>query len=107
MNEYFADYQPEVINNREYYKQPRVPKKICVVTGSGNSVVEQIASTGSDTLITGELKQHFYNFAQEKRLNLYACGHYATETFGVDALAREASSKFDLPYQFIATDCPL
>ena len=28
MNEYFADYQPEVINNREYYKQPRVPKKI-------------------------------------------------------------------------------
>ena len=85
----------------------KAPKKICVVTGSGNSVVDQIASTGSDTLITGELKQHFYNVAQERGLNLYACGHYATETFGVDALAQEVSSKFDLPYQFIATDCPL
>ena len=85
----------------------KAPKKICVVTGSGNNVVDQIASTGSDTLITGELKQHFYNVAQERGLNLYACGHYATETFGVDALAHEVSSKFDLPYQFIATDCPL
>jgi len=83
------------------------PEKICVVTGSGNSVVDQITSTGSDTLITGELKQHFYNVAQEKELNLYTCGHYATETFGVDALAREASSKFNLPYEFISTDCPL
>ena len=69
--------------------------------------MDQIESTGSDTLITGELKQHFYNVAQEQGINLYACGHYATETFGVDALAREVSSKFDLHYQFIATDCPL
>ena len=83
------------------------PEKICIVTGSGNSVVDQISSTGSDTLITGELKQHFYNVAQERGLNLYACGHYATETYGVDALAREVSSKFDLPYQFISSDCPL
>lgn len=83
------------------------PEKLCVVTGSGNSVVDQIASTGSDTLITGELKQHFYNIAQERKLNLYACGHYATETFGVDALAKEVSWKFGLPYQFIETDCPL
>ena len=83
------------------------PEKICVVTGSGNSVVDQMASTESDTLITGELKQHFYNVAQERKLNLYACGHYATETFGVDALAKEVSTKFDLPYEFISTDCPL
>jgi len=83
------------------------PGKICIVTGSGNSVVDQIESTGSDTLITGELKQHFYNVAQERGLNLYACGHYATETFGVDALAKEVSSKFNLPYEFISTDCPL
>ena len=85
----------------------RAPKKICVVTGSGNSVVDQIESTGSDTLITGELKQHFYNVAQERGSIFTRAEHYATETFGVDALAHEVSSKFDLPYQFIATDCPL
>lgn len=83
------------------------PKKICIVTGSGNSVVDRVKATGADTLITGELKQHFYTIAQEEGLNLYACGHYATETFGVDSLAQEAATHFDLPYQFIKTDCPL
>jgi len=83
------------------------PDKICIVTGSGNSVVDQVKATGADTLITGELKQHFYTIAQEEGLNLYACGHYATETFGVDALAKEVASQFDLPYEFIKTDCPL
>ncbi len=83
------------------------PAKICITTGSGNSVVDQVKATGADTLITGELKQHFFNIAQEEGLNLYACGHYATETFGVDALAREAAAHFNLPYEFIKTDCPL
>lgn len=83
------------------------PEKICIATGSGNSVVDQVKATGADTLITGELKQHFFTIAQEAKLNLYVCGHYATETFGVESLAKEAAAKFDLPYQFLKTDCPL
>jgi len=83
------------------------PQKICVVTGSGVSAVDQVRAAGADTLITGELKQHFYNIAQEENLNLYACGHYATETYGVKALAQEAAEKFSLDWQFIKTDCPL
>jgi dinuclear metal center YbgI/SA1388 family protein len=83
------------------------PEKIAILTGSGQSAVDQILAQGADTLLTGELKQHHFNFAQEMELNLYACGHYATECFGVDALAREVAQKFDIPYEFIATDCPL
>ena len=63
--------------------------------------------SGCDTLITGELKQQHFNYAQENRLNLYVCGHYATETFGVQALAEEISQKFDLPLNLSETDCPL
>ena len=83
------------------------PEKIAILTGSGQSAVDQILDCGADTLITGELKQHHFNLAQELQLNLYTCGHYATERFGVDALAREVSHQFDLPYEFIETDCPL
>jgi len=83
------------------------PEKIAILTGSGQSAVDQILDCGADTLITGELKQHHFNFAQELQLNLYTCGHYATERFGVDTLAREVSHQFDLPYEFIETDCPL
>ena len=83
------------------------PQKIAILTGSGSSAVEHLPALGIDTLITGELKQHFFNIAQEEGLNLYACGHYRTETFGVRALAEETAKYFDLPCEFVATDCPL
>ena len=55
------------------------PEKIAILTGSGQSAVDQILPAGADTLITGELKQHHFNMAQELELNLYTCGHYETE----------------------------
>ena len=96
---------PMGINSMEFGSD--TPSKIAILTGSGQSAVDKILDAGADTLITGELKQHHFNLAQELKLNLYACGHYATETFGVDALAQEVSAKFDLPYEFIETECPL
>ena len=96
---------PKGINSMEFGTD--TPSKIAILTGSGQSAVDKILNSGADTLITGELKQHHFNLAQELKLNLYACGHYATETFGVDALAQEVSAKFDLPYEFIETECPL
>lgn len=85
----------------------RAPEKICVLTGSGASAIESIKATGADTFITGELRQHHFNYAQEAGLNVYACGHYATETFGISALAAEAAKKFQLKWEFVKTDCPL
>ena len=96
---------PQGITSMEYGSEK--PERIAILTGSGQSAVDKILDAGSDTLVAGELRQHHFNLAQELRLNLYACGHYATETFGVDALAREVSEKFDLPYEFIETPCPL
>ena len=83
------------------------PKKIAICSGSGNSAVGELLKAGVDTLITGELRQNHFNIAQEQRLNLYACGHYATEVFGAQALAEEISKQFNLPYEFIHTHCPL
>ena len=83
------------------------PETIAILTGSGQSAVDKILESSADTLITGQLKQHHFNIAQELELNLYVCGHYATEKFGVYALAKEVSHKFDIPYEFIETNCPL
>lgn len=83
------------------------PERIGIVTGSGASVVEHLRGAGLDTLITGELKQHLFALAQEEQLNLYACGHYATETYGVRALAEEMAQRFDLPHVFLPSECPL
>ncbi|MCC5789326.1 MAG: Nif3-like dinuclear metal center hexameric protein [Opitutales bacterium] len=88
-------------------KGPEKLSSIAILTGSGTSVVPHLPQEGIDTLVTGELKQNVYTFAQEHGLNLYCCGHYATETLGVTALQKEISKKFDLPGTFISTDCPL
>lgn len=83
------------------------PKKIAISSGSGNMVVPEIKKLGIDTLITGELRQNHFNYAQEEELNLYPCGHYATEIFGVQALAHDVSQKFNIPWEFIETNCIL
>ena len=96
---------PKGISSMEFGSD--LPEKIAILTGSGQSAVDHIIESGADTLITGELKQHHFNIAQELKLNLFACGHYATETFGVDALAKEVAMKFDLSYEFVTSECPL
>jgi len=83
------------------------PERIAILTGSGQSAVPHLKAAGVDTLITGELKQNSFNRAQEEGLNLYMCGHYRTETFGVCALAREVAERFGLDWEFIETSCPI
>lgn len=83
------------------------PKTVAFCSGGGNSAVPALRREGVDTLVTGELREEWFNFAQEEKLNLYLCGHYATEVHGVKALAAELSAKFDLPWKFIATGNPL
>jgi len=83
------------------------PRRLAFCSGSGNSAVPELPALGVDTLITGELREEWYNFAEEHGLNLYCCGHYATEIHGVRALAEAASRHFNLPWNFIATENPL
>jgi dinuclear metal center YbgI/SA1388 family protein len=83
------------------------PKAIAFCSGSGNSAIPELAGAGVDTLVTGELREEWFNRAQEEKLNLYLCGHYATEVHAVQALAAELAKRFRLPWQFIATGNPL
>ena len=83
------------------------PSRVAVLTGSGRSALSHLKSHGADTLITGELRQEHFNMAQEEGFNLYVCGHYATERYGVTALAEMAAAEFNLPVSFVSTECPL
>jgi dinuclear metal center YbgI/SA1388 family protein len=83
------------------------PREVAICSGSGNSALPAAVAAGVDTLVTGELREEHFNRAQEERLNLFLCGHYATEVHAVKALAAELSEKFGLPWVFIATENPL
>jgi dinuclear metal center YbgI/SA1388 family protein len=88
--------------------QPKVipgGKAICrtigVVTGGAGGDLKLAASEGVDTFITGEGPHWTYALAEELGLNVFYGGHYATETFGVKALAAELSKKFSVPWKFL------
>ena len=83
------------------------PKRIAILSGSGRSALAHLKANGCDTLITGELREEHFNEAQEQGWNLYPCGHYATETWGVKALAAAIASEFSIPWEFVGTDNPL
>ncbi|MDX2187903.1 MAG: Nif3-like dinuclear metal center hexameric protein [Opitutaceae bacterium] len=85
----------------------RAPSRVAFCSGSGNSAMSDLLKEGIDTLVTGELREEWFPFAQDHGLNLYLCGHYATEVHGVKALAAEVAARFGLEWEFIGTENPL
>lgn len=86
---------------------PERLSKIAILCGSGNTAVPAMDALGCDTLITGEVKHAAFAAADEHNFNIFPCGHYATETLGVRALAADIARKFDLPQIFIEENCVL
>ena len=80
---------------------PERVERVGVLTGGGGSFVGEALAAGLDALVTGEGSHHTYFDAQEGGLNLYYGGHYATETWGVKALARHLADRFDLEWTFL------
>jgi dinuclear metal center YbgI/SA1388 family protein len=80
---------------------PTQTNSIGLITGGAGSEIYDVAREGIDTFVTGEAPHWAAVAAEELGMNLLLGGHYATETFGVKALAAHLSERFDLPWQFI------
>ena len=76
-------------------------REIGVVTGGAGSRLKDAAAEGVDTFITGEGPHHTFGMAEDCGINVLYGGHYATETFGVKALAESLSKKFKVPWMFL------
>lgn len=76
-------------------------RNIAVVSGGGAGSVPEMEGTRIDTFLTGEPSHTAWLQAEEMGKNLIFAGHYATETFGVMAVARWIETKFGLRTVFI------
>ena len=74
---------------------------IGVVTGGAGAELKAAARDGIDTFITGEGPHWTFGLAEELGLNVLYGGHYATETFGVKALAGHLAQRFKVPWEFL------
>jgi dinuclear metal center YbgI/SA1388 family protein len=83
---------------------PKRTRTIGIITGGAGSEIYRVAQENIDTFVTGEAPHWAAVAAEELGMNLLLGGHYATEVFGVKALAAHLSERFGIPWEFI--DCP-
>ena len=80
---------------------PKQTHVVGIVTGAAGSEIYRVAQEGIDTFVTGEAPHWAAVAAEELGINLLLGGHYATEVFGVKALAAHLSKRFKVPWEFI------
>ena len=86
---------------------PERIERIAVVTGGGGTLLIQAAHEGYDALVTGEPEEPAIYTARELGIHFLAGGHYATETFGVQALAARLADEFGLAWEFVDVPNPV
>jgi dinuclear metal center YbgI/SA1388 family protein len=82
-------------------------ERVAVITGGAARLFPQIAALGYDAFVTGEPAEPTLHAARELETHFLAGGHYATETFGIKALAEQLAERFDLTWEFLDLPNPV
>ena len=75
-------------------------------TGAGQGMLEAAAAAGADAFVSGEISEQTTHAARELGVHFYACGHHATERYGVQALGAHLAERFGLEHRYIDVDNP-
>ena len=86
---------------------PAKIKRAAVVTGRGGRFFAEAAAAGYDLFLTGEAEEPALHLARELGVHYVAAGHYATERFGVQALARKLAERFGTEADYIELGNPV
>jgi dinuclear metal center YbgI/SA1388 family protein len=86
---------------------PERIERIAIVTGGGGTRLIEASHEGHDALVTGEPEEPALATARELGIHFLAGGHYATETFGVKALAARLADEFSLDWEFVDIENPV
>jgi len=81
-------------------------RSVAVVSGGAGSEIDEAGRLGIDVYLSGEPVLHAYHLAQEYGINAVFAGHYATEVFGVQALAGLVERRFRVPAEFVDLKIP-
>ena len=76
-------------------------------TGAAQDMLEEAAEIGCDAFISGEVSERTFHQAKELGVTYFACGHHATERFGVRALGELIASRADIEVKFVDIDNPI
>jgi len=86
---------------------PTDVRRVAVCSGGAAKLLAAAAAEGYDCYVTGEPAEPSLMTAREAGVHFVAAGHYATETLGVQALARLLAKRFELEWEFLDLPNPV
>ncbi|MFZ5580314.1 MAG: Nif3-like dinuclear metal center hexameric protein [Pseudomonadota bacterium] len=84
----------------------RPVRALGLCSGGAQGYIGEAAEAGLDAYLTGEVSEQTVHIAREMGIHFYACGHHATERFGVRALGEHLAGRFGIEHRFIDIDNP-
>lgn len=81
-------------------------RRIAWCSGGAQGYFEQAIAAGADVFLTGEVSEPQAHYARETGVAYLACGHHASERYGVQALGTHLSERFGLHHVFIDVPNP-
>jgi dinuclear metal center YbgI/SA1388 family protein len=76
-------------------------------TGAAQNLMADAIVAGATTYLSGEISEPTVHLAREAGVVYLACGHHATERYGVQALGRHLAGRFGIEHHFIDVDNPV
>lgn len=76
-------------------------------SGGAQDYILEANRLGVDAYLSGEVSERTYYQAKELNINYYACGHHATERYGIQALGNHLAAVFELECSFLDCDNPI
>jgi dinuclear metal center YbgI/SA1388 family protein len=76
-------------------------------TGAAQSLMEAAVLAGANIYLSGEISEPTVHLARESGVAYLACGHHATERYGVQALGAHLAEKFGIDHHFVEIANPV
>jgi dinuclear metal center YbgI/SA1388 family protein len=86
---------------------PELVRSVGIISGGAASTFSDAIALGLDAFVTGEPAEHVMADARENGIHFVACGHYATETFGVRRLGELLEERFGVEHRFVDVPNPI
>jgi dinuclear metal center YbgI/SA1388 family protein len=85
----------------------KVLNRVAWCTGAAQSMFSDAINAGADVYISGEISEQTVHLSREMDVPYLACGHHATERYGVQALGQHVSKQLGIRHQFIDIHNPV
>lgn len=105
----FAEFLERLLGRSVLYIQgsEQAIKSIAWCSGAAQDFITEASRLGVDAYLSGEVSERTYYEAKELGINYYACGHHATERYGIQELGKYLANYFNLEHLFIDSENPV